>query len=178
MRLGEQPGAFGHGEQLAAARAKLFQLVGESLRRQRAIRDQERGAFAHEVLRVVSLVVVYRGREWNQDRADTNGGEFGDGERASTADHQISPSIRLGHVLDERSHIGAYARRGVTLTSRLDPTLARLVAHIERHRAGKFRQGERHDGVELGCSQAAADDENANDARCGSQSVAPGVAPR
>ena len=66
--LRDEPRALGHREQLAAARAQLLELGGEALGGEIAIRDQHRGAFAHEVLRVEGLVIVDRGGERHEHR--------------------------------------------------------------------------------------------------------------
>jgi hypothetical protein len=133
MRFRELPGTLGHREQLSAARTQLFQLVGEPLRRQCTIRDQKRGAFAHKVLRVVSLMIVHGGGERHQDRTDSDGGKLGHGERTGAADYEIRPSVRLGHVLDEGAYVSAHTGTGITLASCLNPTLACLMTHIEGH---------------------------------------------
>ena len=81
-------------QQFAAALAQLLQLGGEPLRREIAIRDQHRGAFAHQELRVEGLVIVDRRRERHEDRGHAHRGELGNGERAGAADHQVR--IRVG----------------------------------------------------------------------------------
>ena len=57
--------------------------------REIAIRDQHRRAFAHQVLRIEGLVVVDRRRKRHEHGAHAHGREFGDRQRAGTADHEV-----------------------------------------------------------------------------------------
>ena len=58
-------------------------------------------AMRFQELGVPGLVVVDRGRERNQHAGHAGGAQFGNGQRAGAADHQIGPGIGFGHVGDE-----------------------------------------------------------------------------
>ena len=51
--------------------------------------NHDRGALAHQVLRVVRLVVVHGSRKRHQHRADADRGELGDRERSGAADDEL-----------------------------------------------------------------------------------------
>ena len=95
LRFREQARAVRHGEQLAATGAQLLQLLGKTLRRDFAVRNQDGRAFGDEIARVVCLVIVDRRGKRHEDRADAGGRQLGDRQRTGAADDEIGPARRL-----------------------------------------------------------------------------------
>ena len=157
--LRHQARALGHGEQLAAALAQLAQLGRKTLGGEIAIRDEHRGSFAYQVLRVESLVVVDRRGKRHQHRGHAHGRELGYRERAGTADDQVGVGVGARHVFDERRDFRRHARFGIRGACRIDAAFAGLVAHVQRESGVLDR--ERHHGVEARGAETTADHEQA-----------------
>ena len=102
----------------------ILQLGGEPLGRQVAIRDQHRGALAHQELRVDGLVVVDRGRKRHQHRAP---------RRRRRA--RKSSARRRGRSRGRRPHRPAAMSSMKGETSRRAPALARRRRARRRCRA-------------------------------------------
>ncbi len=75
-------------------------------------------------------MVINRVGQRYQQRRQTGGGQFADGQCACAADHQIGPAIGLGHVLDERRYLRLDAHVAIALGGDGVMILARLMKHF------------------------------------------------
>ncbi|MNZ80451.1 hypothetical protein D3C78_990840 [compost metagenome] len=79
---------------------------------------------------VVGLVVVDGVGQGHQHRGQAGRGQLADSQRTRAADHQISPAIGMGHVLDERLYLSLDTGLAITLGGNLVMLLASLVEYL------------------------------------------------
>lgn len=120
----------GHAVQLFGLHQNLFQACGHLGCASCCLWHDEGCAFSGQIVGVTRLMVINRVGQRYQQRRQTGGGQFADGQCACAADHQIGPAIGLGHVLDERRNLRLDARVAIALGGNGVMILARLVKHF------------------------------------------------
>ena len=135
------------------------QEIGKALRRQSRLRLLQCGARVDQELRVGALLVGDGARQRHHDRAQADGRELGNRQRAAAADHEVRPRIARRHVVDEGDAFGGNAMPRVCCAQARDVPLARLMHDrrpLARHRA-RNRRG--HELVQRLRAETAADDQ-------------------
>ena len=92
---------------------RLLEQCGETIRRQRVLRDSVRRACRCEEIRIRRLLVGDRAGKRNDDGAKAHRREFGDGDRAAAANDQIGPGVTGRHVIDEGNAFGVDFRGAI-----------------------------------------------------------------
>ena len=75
----------------------------------------------------------------HEQRRQAYGAELGDGQRASTTDHQVSPGICGGHVLDERLKMYLDTAGRISGARNIQSAAATLMMNVRPFGHGKLR---------------------------------------
>ena len=149
-------------------------MLGERSGIEIALPDRDRATRRDEIADIIGLVIVHRVRIGHENRRPARTGQFGDGRRPRPRDDEMRPAQPLGKVGDIGRALGRDPERGIFGAHRFDVGLAALLDDLQpvEQRARQHGDGGGNDVAQHRRTQAAADNEQANDAVLGQRRIA------
>ena len=104
---------------------------GKSRARRRRLQDHFGGTARRQLLGILALMVVSRGRQWNQQRRLTSRRQFRNGRGPGATDHEIRELQSMSHVVQERLHLRRQTSFGVPRLHHVQVALSGLMRYVQ-----------------------------------------------